>query len=189
MLKLIVGNVNSNKSLLLKEYYHNIVNQYKVKPIVYYPAECTNEMYQLLGATKIFNISDLYNKLRDNKIVFIDEVQFITHRQYITDFMKFIEYCDTNSIDVYMFGLFLDYLGEPFEIITRVIPYVDEIITKNRICDICKNQNANMSLRYIYGVPDTDQISDTFLLESDDITYKSVCRDCFRKITGLKAIK
>lgn len=189
MIKLIVGNVNSDKSSLLQEYYQEISKTLNEEPIVYYPAECTNNDYKTLNSAKVFNITDLYNKLKDKKIIFIDKVQFITSRQYIDDFMNFIEYCDTKNIDIFMFGLFLDYLGEPFEIVTKIIPFVDEIITKNGKCDICGNNIANMSLRYIYGVPDTNQISDTFLLESNDITYKSVCRNCFRNITGLKAIK
>ena len=194
MLKLIIGSVNSNKNLLLKKYVDNELLSIR-KPIIYYPADSNknkNSYKSDNGTTyrsyKIFDYSDLYGNIGESSILFIDEVQFIVSRPHINEFMKFLEFCDTQYISVYMFGLNLDYSGEPFEVISRIIQYVDELELCTSYCEKC-GKPANMSIRYVCGVPDIDQNSDTQMLESELITYKPVCRQCFRSITGAEVIK
>lgn len=192
MLNLTIGSVNSNKTDAVITTY--ILNE-GLKPIIYYPA-CSNKSKnsylarnnQPIESAKIFDITDLYNHLGTHYVLIIDEVQFICSRQYISEFMEFIEHCDKLGITVYMFGLATDYIGEPFEVISRLLPYVDKITRCNTTCE-CKKGKATMNIRYIDGVVDTNDNSNTLMLENSSVTYKAVCRDCFRKYTGLDVLR
>lgn len=191
MLILTTGTVNSYKTDILNQTY--TYNE-GMKPIIYYPASCNKNKHtyikpnnSICKSVKVFNIDDLYNTFAEYNMVLIDEVQFICTRQYISEFLDFLELCDNLGKTVHMFGLNLDYLGEPFEIITRILPYMDKTNFYTTKCE-CGRQ-ANMNIRLINNEPDTNINSDTLMLESDNITYKAVCRDCFRKYTGLKALR
>ena len=55
-------------------------------------------------------------------------------------------------------------------------------------CDYCGNK-ASRCLRIVDGVIDSSEDSDLIVMEGLDVEYKSVCRNCYRKLTGLSAIK
>ena len=76
----------------------------------------------------------------------------------------------------------------PFDVTQRVLPYAQEIHVLNAYCDEC-GKPAYRCLRYVDGEIDINPNSNTLLMEDTDVEYKSVCNECYRKITGLNAIK
>lgn len=195
MLHLIVGTMASAKSKTLLNYVDNFQAQNK-KVTVYVPVCCQRKDGYVTSrnderkakAVKIFNINDLYNNIGDSDILLIDEIQFLCTANQIDYFMSFLEYVDRRDIDVYMFGLNLNYLSQPFELTQRLFPYVDTILNLNAKCDIC-GKPACRCLRYVNGELDVNPESSTLLLESENVVYKSLCRKHYREITGLNAIK
>lgn len=193
MLHLVIGTMKASKSATLIDFVNDIENiNYKI----FFPACCNKKDGYVVSrdndkkvkAIKVFEVNDMYNHLKNIKIVFIDEFQFIANSEEIDEFMQFLEYCDKNNIDVYCFGLSLDYMSLPFDVTQRVLPYAQEIHVLNAYCDEC-GKPAYRCLRYVDGEIDINPNSDTLLMENADVEYKSVCNDCYRKITGLNAIK
>lgn len=195
MLHVIVGTMKSSKSSMLVD-YTNFVKDKGKKHIVFYPSCCDKREGYVVSrdngkktkAIKVFEVNDMYNYIEDVDVLFIDEFQFIVGTSGLNDLMSFLEYVDKLNKDVYLFGLSLDYMSLPFDVTQRVLPYADTILVMNANCDICGRQ-AFRCLRYVDGVLDINPNSDTLLMEDVNVEYKSVCKECYRSITGLNAIK
>lgn len=193
MLHVITGSMRSGKSARLVD-YTAFINDKNYK--IFYPASLNKSEGYVISregnkkakAIKIFDINDLYNHIEDLEVVLIDEFQFLCSAKDIDDFMKFLEYCDTKNIDIYLFGLQLDYLSNSFDITQRVLPYADSIVMLTAICDYC-GEPATRCLRVVDGKIDASPDSDTLVMESENVEYKSVCKKCYRNLTGLSAIK
>ena len=108
--------------------------------------------------------------------------------QYIDEFMSFLDVMDERNIDVILAGLQLDYMGKSFDLTERVLPYCDEIVTTSAICEHC-GKPASRQIRKIDGVIDTMENTPTLIMENENVVYIPLCRSCFRKLTGLTAIK
>lgn len=195
MISVITGTMASSKSKTLIDYTEFLKDKDK-KYKIFVPACCQKKDGCVISrndnrevkAVKIFNINDLYNNLDNCDVLIIDEVQFLVSTSEIDEFMLFLEYIDKKNIDLYMFGLNLDYLSNSFNLTERILPYADTIITLTAICDEC-GKPACRCLRYVDNELDINPNSETLLMESEKVIYKSVCRDCYRKLTGLNAIK
>ena len=195
MLEAIIGTMKSEKTSSLIDKVKELSETKRVK--VFYPSHCnkldgyvySRKDDKKIKGIKVFTISDLYNNIENVDVIFIDEVQFIVNLMYINDFMKFLEHVDTKNIDVYLVGLQLDYMSSSFEIIQRILPYMDKITILNAKCEICGADNATRCIRYNDKELDCDPFSSLILMESDKVVYKSVCKDCYRKLTSLPAIK
>ncbi len=193
MLHVIIGSMRSGKSASLVD-YTTFLKDKKFK--VFYPASCnkcenfvvSREHDKRTKAIKIFEVKDLYNHIDNLDVILLDEFQFLCNSEQIDEFMAFLEYCDTHEIDVYLFGLQLDYMCRSFDVTQRVLPYADSIIVLNAKCDYC-GKKASRCLRIVDDKIDVSPDSDTLLMESLNVEYKSVCRKCFRKLTGLSCIK
>lgn len=194
MIKVVIGTMKSAKtSTLINEVEKSVDKNIKI----FYPSCCnkvdgyvySRKDNKKIKGIKIFNLSDLYNNINNTDAIFIDETQFIVSSSNIDDFMAFLEYCDKMKIDVYLFGLQLDYLNNSFDVIQRVLPYADNIITLTANCEVCGNTNAVRCVRFNGNELDCDPNSSLILLESENIVYKSVCKECYRRLTSLPAIK
>lgn len=194
MIEAIVGTMKSEKTSTLIDKVKTFENK-NIK--VFYPSccnkldgyVCSRKDNKKIKGIKVFNISDLYNNLNNTDVIFIDEVQFIISTSGINDFMSFLEYCDSNNIDVYLVGLQVDYLSNSFEIIQRVLPYCDKVTVLTAKCEICGKENATRCVRYNNDILDCDPSSSLILIESEKVVYKSVCKECYRKLTSSPAIK
>lgn len=193
MITVITGNMKAGKTSCLINFAKQLENS-KIK--IFYPACCnkkenyvvSREDNKKLKAIKIYEIKDFYNHIKDLQIILIDEFTFICSSNQIDDFMIFLEYCDKNNIDVFLFGLQNDYLSRPFDLTQRILPFADNIIVLKANCEIC-GEPASRTIRYINGEIDINNDSNIILLENENIEYKSVCRKCFREKTNLSAIK
>lgn len=192
MLHLIIGTMKASKSSTLIDY--TIMFNDK-KYTIFYPACCdkkdgyvvSRDNNKEVKAIKIFEIKDMYNYIQNVDIIFIDEFQFLTNNNS-KELMDFLEFCDRENKIVYLFGLSLNYMSEPFDITKDILPYADSVIVLTADCDIC-GKKATRCIRYIDGKLDSNPESNVLVMESSNVEYKSVCRECYRKITGLNAIK
>ena len=77
------------------------------------------------------------------------------------------------------FGLRTDVLGELFEGSKHLFALADEFEHIETLCEIegCDGK-AVAHIRYINGERDKSEIS--VAIETGDVTYKSVCRKCWR---------
>lgn len=195
MIKAIIGTMKAEKSAQLIEQI-NFLSQIDVKFKVFYPSCCNKKEGFIFSrkngvakGIKVFEISDLYQNIdEDDKYIFIDEFTFICSRSNIDDFLTFLEFCDKKKINVFLYGLSLDYMSNAFDVTERVLPYCDMIDIKQAICECC-GEPANRCIRYVDGELDCDPNNSLLLMEAENVVYKSVCKDCYRKLTGLPAIK
>lgn len=193
MLHIIMGSMRAGKSASLIDYTEFLKDK---KYKIFFPASCNKEDGYVVSrednkkakAIKIFEISDLYNHVNGLDTVLIDEVQFLCGSYQIDELMKFLEYCDKKCIDVYCFGLQVDYLSRAFDVTQRLLPYADSVVVLTAKCDYCGNK-ASRCLRIVEGNIDSSEDSDLIVMEGLNVEYKSVCRDCYRELTGLSAIK
>ena len=193
MIHVIIGSMRAGKSASLID-YTKFLKDKKYK--VFYPSSCnkcenfvvSREDNKKIKAVKIFEVKDLYNYIDGLDTILIDEYQFICASNEIDNFMDFLEYCDVKNIDVYLFGLQLDYMCRSFDVTQRVLPYADSVIVLNARCDYC-GEKASRCLRIVDGNIDVSPDSNTIILEGSNVEYKSVCRKCFREKSGISAIK
>lgn len=111
----------------------------------------------------------------DYGAILIDEAQFLTE-----DDVKFLSLIvDKQKINVIAYGLKNDSNGHLFEGSKALLAYADEVVELESLCQNphCENK-ASMHLRYINGKLDTS--NDSVAIEKDEVTYKSVCRPCWR---------
>ena len=195
MITATIGTMKSEKTFKLIKATEFLDMQHK-KYVVFHPACCakdedgvvTRRGSQKAKAIKVFEIQDMYNHLKEVKVCLIDEFTFLCSENHIDDFMEFLEYCDINGIDVYLFGLSLDYMSNSLDIAQRVLPYCDYIDTVSARCEEC-GDTAKRCVRYINGELDNDPNSSLLIMEDKNVVYKSVCKKCYRELTGLPAIK
>lgn len=194
MINAIIGSMRAGKTKALIDNISLLEDKvYKV----FYPASCnksegfvyTRDGDRTLKATKIFEVKDLYNYVDKLDCVIIDEFTFLCNEHEIEYFMQFLEHCDTHNIDVYLFGITTDYLSRSFELARHVLPYCDNISVLKSRCDECGSNEGTRCVRFINGEMDASYDSDLIVMEGEQVEYKSVCKKCFRKLTGLKAIK
>lgn len=195
MITAIVGTMKSAKTNRLVD-LTGIIKELHKKYVIYYPACCEKKENYVISrednkqakAIKIFSVKDMYNYVDEVDYILIDEAQFICTSAELDDFMSFLEYCDIKNKTVYLYMLNVDYISNSFDITQRVLPYCDDIDVMHANCEIC-GKLADRCIRYVDNVLDNDPNSSLILMEGCNTQYKSICKECYRKITGLNAIK
>lgn len=116
---------------------------------------------------------DLGTELENLKfgVLFVDEAQFLSKKDVDT----LCGICDERNTDVHCFGLKTDANGELFEGSAHLLAVADTI---HEIVSPCEVEgcpcNAVMHVRYVDGRRVTD--GNAVMIESGNVTYKSVCR-------------
>lgn len=195
-IKAVIGAMKADKSKSLIE-QAQLLQEIGITPKIFYPSFCNKyegHVFSRSGnkkirAIKVYEVADLFGNISDDtKWVLIDEFQFICSRVETQDFVNFLEFCDKKGINVMLYGLAFDYMSNVFDVTQAVLPFCDKIEVKTAICECCGN-DANRCVRYVNGQLDCDINSDLLVMEGEDVVYKSVCKDCYRKLTGFSAIK
>ena len=128
-----------------------------------------------IDSRKIDSLRDILNS--NEQVVGIDEVHMFKE----DDVMAISELLDRGT-KVYLSGLDMDYKGEMFGIIKKILEMSPrEVKYKKSVCELCKDHDA------VYTVISKD---DKIILDGlpsvipEDGTYKyiPVCRKCFQKI-------
>ena len=112
-------------------------------------------------------------KLADNGIdvVGIDEIQFFPENT-----IPVIQQLVDDGKRVILAGLDLDFRGEPFGIMPRLMALADDVAKLRAICVVCGHE-ANYSQRLIDGKP--ARYDDPTILVGGEECYEPRCRECF----------
>lgn len=116
---------------------------------------------------------DLYEWWLDNKpnLILIDEVQFISKNQ-VDDIVKIIK--DSKTL-VFAYGLMSNFMGELFETVCYMLPYVTKIVEIPTVCEVCGDAKATMNI-----LVDESQNKDGGEIIIGN-HFKGVCLHCFLK--------
>ena len=118
-------------------------------------------------ATIISKSEDIYKHIKNEKIIAIDEAQFLDEKLYVVC-KKLIE----DGIDIILAGLDMDYKGEPFGSMPKLLAISYDVKKMHAVCFDC-GETANYTFRINN---DTQQV----LIGSEE-SYKALCKNCFFK--------
>ena len=162
--KLLIKKIREakNKNLVVSVFKPKIDTRYNESKIVSHEK---NE----INATPIKNASDIIKLSKSSNLIAIDEVQFFDD--------KIIETCkklSQHNKHVILAGLDMDYLGNPFGPMPKLIDLANNVISLNAICDIC-NKKAYHTYR-------KSKSTKTIML-GEKKEYLALCRQCFNEKT------
>tara|TARA_Y100001968_G_scaffold333346_1_gene395636 strand:- start:2508 stop:3014 length:507 start_codon:yes stop_codon:yes gene_type:complete len=123
-------------------------------------------------AITVSQLSEVFDKLENIKVVAIDEAQF-----FKPDIIQDIHTLSTKNITIIIAGLEKDYLNKPFGPMQEIIKISTSLTRLTAICNQCKGE-ANYSHRI---KKDTKKQ----VLIGDANKYQALCEECFDKITKL----
>lgn len=123
-----------------------------------------------LPSTPIYSSYQIVLLSAGADVVGIDEAQFLDE--------GIVDVCNSlaaQGIRVIVAGLDMDYRGEPFGPMPRLMAVADEVLKVSAICVRCGNQ-AYVSHRL---TGEKDQV-----LLGEGHNYEPLCRECFNKLKG-----
>ena len=124
-----------------------------------------------LKSINISNSNEVHNYINDElDAVIFDEVQFLDE-----GIIEVIEGLADKGIRVICGGLDMDFKGEPFPIISKLLARAEKIDKLTAICVICGNP-ATRSQRLINGEPAS--INDEIVSIGGKESYEPRCRHC-----------
>lgn len=109
--------------------------------------------------------------------IFIDEVQFLSHK-HIDEIFNFS--LTEKNIPIICYGLLVSHLSELFTASKRMIENGAKLKEVKSICQHC-TKKATHHLRYIDGKLNLS--GDAISIEEGNITYESVCYSCYNKLS------
>lgn len=118
--------------------------------------------------TKDFNIHSWWLENKPN-LILIDEIQFITKSQ-VNDLVNIIK--DSKTL-VFGYGLMSNFMGELFETVAYMLPYVTKIVEIPTVCEVCGDAKATMNI-----LVDESQNKDGGEIIIGN-HFKGVCLKCF----------
>lgn len=143
---------------------HSVDDRYSKADVV---SHCGNKV----EAIPVKDSAELLEKLeKHTKVVAIDEVQFFENEITHT-----IEELAERGIRVICAGLDMDFRGEPFGPIPRLVAVAEKVDKINAICLVCGNP-ATRTQRLINGKP--AKYSDPIVLVGAQDSYEARCRKC-----------
>ena len=132
----------------------------------------------------LFNKEDnLFNLIKNHiidterNVVFVDEIQFAASQHIL----QLWEVAKDLNVDVYCYGLRIDYLNNLFESIKTLEVVSDTQEELKSMCRHCSNK-ATTHIRYINNIPQSKGESNIVGDLDGEERYESVCQVCRRKI-------
>lgn len=175
-IEVICGSMFSGKTKLLIKKIRDAENDNLVvsvfKPKIdtrYNESKIVSHEKNEINAIPIKNSSDIIKLSKSSNLVAIDEAQFFDD--------KIIETCkklSQHNKHIILAGLDMDYLGEPFGPMPKLIDLANNVISLNAICDIC-NQKACHTYR-------KSKSTKTIML-GEKKEYLALCKQCFNEKT------
>lgn len=184
------SSMNAGKSRNLIGTYYNYL-ELGLNPLVVLPNIIKSEKVisrtgeEVLGTT-IGNLMsiDFLNYPTNADVVLVDEVHMLTKEE-----IKFLaDITIIHNIPVICYGLRTDFKGDTFEGSNYLLGIADSLEELPTLCGC--GRKARMNLRLINGEVDKSQDSTLKLREEENVSYISMCRECYRDaICGYKDIK
>lgn len=191
MITVITGPVKAGKSKRLIEYYQQLRDcgtmVFSSKYSLTHGEDIVSRYGTQIKAIPINSLFDIPHHIPKGVNVFnilVDEFQFL--QMSTSELKAFIdEYY--YKMDMYFFGLQKNYRREPFKLMGSAMALADEIKIVGGYCDICGQEPSKYSLRLENGTPaDIKKEGQVLLLDGEyndvEISYQSVCDDCWKKI-------
>lgn len=142
-----------------------IDNRYSKKDVV---SHCGDK----IEAIAVSNSRDILNYIdKDTKVVAIDEVQFFSE-----DIVGTIKKLTKENKRVICAGLDMDFRGEPFGEVPKLLAIAEYVQKVSAICVCCGNP-ATRTQRYINGVP--AKYKDPVVLVGARESYEARCIECY----------
>ncbi len=171
-IEVICGSMFSGKTkMLIKKIQeaqnkNNQVSVFKPKiDIRYNPNKIVSHEKNEITAIPVDSSKEIIHLAKKSNFVAIDEVQFFDSSIVNTC----IELAENNT-QVVLAGLDMDYLGEPFGPMPKLMEIASEIITLHANCDIC-NKKAYHTFR-------ASRNNETIML-GEKGEYLALCKRCF----------
>jgi thymidine kinase len=172
-LNLIIGPMFSGKSTMLLTRYRRYQIAGKKCLLIKYANDTRYSTKEIVThdnlrykATSCKKLKEVHDFIQDYDVICVDEIQFYEDGAHYTDLWanngKIVEVCGLNG----------DYLRNPFEQISLLIPYADDISFVTAVCKDTGN-DAVFTMRL------TDE-SEQEVIGSDD-KYQSVSREIYNK--------
>ena len=189
MIIAVVGSMKSRKS----GYIIDIIKQYidKGKRVkTFYPACLEKEEGYIISrngtksrAIPVSEPINMFAHIGKSDLIAIDEISFIDNcnEKQTKDFMDFLNLCIIKDIDVIVAGLDLDFRGKSFRIVGEILSFADKVEKLYSTCEICGSEYGRRCIRYVGNKPASLQDS-VIQMESENISYKTVCTKCFNGI-------
>ena len=109
---------------------------------------------------------------QDTEVVCIDEVQF-----FDDEIIDIIDDLANNGKRVIVAGLDMDFKGDPFMVVAKLLAKAEYVTKLTAICAVC-GKEATMTQRLISGEP--AKRTDPVVLVGASESYESRCRHCHK---------
>ena len=119
-------------------------------------------------AIRVNHLSDIFNMLKDIKVVGVDEAQF-----FKKSIVKDLKYLKSKDIRIILAGLDRDYLNKPFGSMSDILSISDTVTVLKARCNNCQAP-ASYSFR-----KNTSQ--ENQLLIGNENFYEALCEVCFNE--------
>lgn len=140
--------------------------------------EPEDNLYRIIVKEQCDNNSD-----KRKRVVFVDEIQFAT-AEHMKQLWEIAHY---QNIDVYCYGLRINYLNKVFTPIQTLEVFADTQEELKTGCKYCENK-ATTHIFYIDNVPITVGneaiVADLKEDEEHKEHYESVCQECRERLLG-----
>lgn len=150
--------------LNIQVFKHSVDNRYSKEDVV---SHC-GEKVEAIPVRDTKEI--LENLCEDTEVVAIDEVQFFEEK-----IVDVIEELAARGLRVICAGLDMDFKGEPFGPIPRLLAIAEKVDKISAICVVCGNE-ATRTQRLINGRP--AKYDDAVVLVGAHEAYEARCRKC-----------
>lgn len=127
----------------------------------------------------ISNSKEILNLYGDADVIAIDEVQFFDE-----DVVDICNYLADHGKRVMCAGLDMDFRGEPFSIMPRLVTQAEFVTKLTAVCTKC-GAPATRTQRIINGKPAS--FNDPIILVGASESYEARCRHCHR-VPGKKIV-
>ncbi|HSW75597.1 MAG TPA: thymidine kinase [Candidatus Saccharimonadales bacterium] len=162
----------NNKVLVVKPAFDNRkMLDLEIDPLTYIPSRNGNWI-NCVPVRCAQEIAELAQKTNASIIV-IDEVHFFTPEA--DAFFEMVRELVLSGKKVFAAGLELDFRGEPFGPMPKLLAYADTVLKLTAICSKCGRDTYCISQRFVNGQP--AHYNDPLLVVGND-QYKPHCKGC-----------
>ena len=116
----------------------------------------------------ISKAEEIFKYLKDEEIIAIDEVQFFDEQ-----IIDICEYLANNGKRVMVAGLDMDFRGEPFKPMPKLLAVSEHITKLQAVCSVCGSPSSRTQ-RLINGEP--AKVDDPIILVGANESYEPRCR-------------
>jgi len=117
----------------------------------------------------------------DIKCVLVDEAQFLTREQVVS----LTRIADASDVPVIAFGLKADFRNRLFPGSEALLSFADSLEEIKTVCWFC-DRKGFLNLRMVGGKAVTE--GDQVVMDEGDVRCVPVCRKCYVRILGEKAL-